>query len=110
MQFTCNQCEFQTDSEFQVKIHQQSPHMGNGYPCEECKAKLKSNLTEHMFIWVRNIHPCEECGYKATRKSHPTTHTQSVHMDKKYPCEECEYQATWKKDITRHKQSVHMEK
>ena len=106
----CDQCDYKTGLQRNLKIHIDSVHGGVHYSCDLCdyKAKRKDSLKRHKdSLHGYMQYPCDLCDYKAKRKDSLKTHKDSVHEDVCYTCDLCDYKSTSKNNVIRHIDSVH---
>eukprot|EP00092_Neocalanus_flemingeri_P108300 GFUD01139079.1.p1 GENE.GFUD01139079.1~~GFUD01139079.1.p1 ORF type:complete len:248 (+),score=55.27 GFUD01139079.1:49-744(+) len=118
--YTCNQCDYCTESEDVLNNHRQSVHPEKLYPCEDCRKRMESeegifypctsctsNLVKAKKKEKVMKFKCDKCDYKAGKVNHLTQHKQSKHTDVAYSCDKCDYKASIKGNLSQHKQAEH---
>ena len=104
MRHSCNQFDYQTTKQSNLKTHKQCVHKCIRYSCNKCdyQATTQSHLKTHMqFVHEGIKYSCNQCHYQATTQSSLKTHKQSVHEGVKYFCNICNYQTGWKTQLNK---------
>ena len=110
VKYSCNKCDYQANSQYQLTRHIQSKHEGVKYSCDKCdfQANRQENLKRH----IQSIHEgikyaCDWCDYQAKRQDKLTKHINSKHEGVKYACDWCDHQAMRQDHLTKHIQYKH---
>ena len=94
--YSCDHCDFQTETKNAFISHVASLHGETCYPCDYCnfKSRNKTTIKRH----VQSVHegvryPCLYCDYQATHKCNLKTHIESKHADIFFYCEDCNFKS-----------------
>jgi len=127
--FSCNDCQYVTNTPRNFKHHQLShtwkpkkrardselyigDYMGEPrYQCNECEytAKTTYDVKLHVENKHRGIrHKCPLCDFTTTKKSHLGVHKRSAHDGIRFPCEHCGFQAKTRGSLKSHTDNKHL--
>ena len=107
VKYSCDQCEYQGTHQSDVKRHKLSVHEGVKYNCDQCDYQ-----GSHVYRHKRVVHEgvkyyCDQCEFQGTQQSHVKRHELAVHEGVKYNYDQCEYQGTRPGSVKTHKLAVH---
>ena len=80
--FYCDQCNYQTGRNGDLRKHRQSKHEGVTYACGKCEyqPKDRSSLRKHQKAVHEGVrYPCDQCDYKTGRPQSFNNHKQIKH-------------------------------
>ena len=101
--YACNECQFVSSLESQLKQHKKDKHSKNNgkssksnkrsvrIPCDACDftAESADSYMDHVVMHERNIVSCKECGYKESLKEYEI----KQHTKHKFLCNICGHSA-----------------
>ena len=106
----CDQCDYKSKSNYEVKCHVEAKHEGVCYSCDHCgyKAKRKTDLHTHIESQHEGIcYSCDQCGYKAKQRGHLKQHVDSQHKEIIFKCKQCDNQSSRKDHLESHIKTIH---
>ena len=109
----CNQCNFSTKSERNLKRHVKAAHLKNcPYSCKYCyySCRSKQRIEMHVNEVHLKIKPffCQYCDKSFSRKPDAKRHIESIHFQKKHFCSYCEKAFSQKTAVNRHIKEKHL--
>jgi len=88
----CDQCDFSTTNNTDLKRHIESIHLGITYPCDQCEAVFPhyNYLYAHRLVHTSDRpFVCQKCGLSFKQKEKMKKHDLLVHSSTSFSCEEC---------------------
>jgi hypothetical protein len=109
----CNQCNFCTKSESNLKRHVKAAHLKKcPYSCKYCYycCTSRQRIESHVNAVHLKIKPffCQYCDKSFSQKQHARIHIESIHFQKKHCCNYCEKAFTQKTTVNKHIKEKHL--
>ena len=109
----CNQCNFSTRSESNLKRHVKAAHLKKcPYSCKYCyySCRSKQMIEKHVNAVHLKIKPffCQYCDKSFSRKPDAKRHMESIHFQMKHNCSYCEKAFTSKWNMNKHIKEKHL--
>ena len=101
LKFTCEKCEFRTQSLSIISKHNKNLHDGNAISCsvDGCDYSCFSVFTTIYREFTCDIKSCQ---YKTSRKPDLKVHNENIHLKIKHKCEDCGLEMTTRSNTPKH--------
>ena len=107
----CDQCEYNTLHNYNLKQHIKVNHSNHVYQCPHCdyKCKKSGKIPYHIRLKHEGKRlPCDQCEYMATRLDNLKSHIQSKHIKTKFECDKCDFSTVVERNFRSHKKKAHI--
>ena len=108
----CDQCEYKTTSNHQLREHIDRLHDATEYDCESCdfRSKTLRSLKYHRKAVHKGIsYNCESCGFKTARSENLKQHQRRKHGGERYNCVFCNFGDSERSRVVLHEKRKHPE-
>ena len=110
VKYSCDQCDYQGSTQWNLTAHIQSKHEGVKYVCDKCdyQATLQGNLNKHIQSQHEGVkYSCDQCDYQASSQSNLAAHIKSKHEGVKYDCNQCDFKSARQGNLRKHIRNKH---
>ena len=109
--YYCDQCDYSSTFNGDIRIHKTSQHDDTKYMCEECAKEFCSATVLKQHIRVKhsgNVFSCDQCDFKTTTTLDLLkSHIRLVHTAAKFLCKFCSFIGDTNQQLEEHKHIFH---